>query len=68
MKLSPEEIRLLTDLRDRGRQRHDLWNQQRGGLDRLIEAGCVTSRAVAIDTVLYEITAAGRTALDAATS
>jgi hypothetical protein len=67
MKLSSEEVSLLRELRDAGSKGRTMsGNRPHTGLSWLVEVGYVNSRAVSVDSILYEITTTGLEALTAA--
>jgi hypothetical protein len=63
LELTIEETRILRGLGDGV---HSICgNKRHGGLNRLVDAKYVESRAISFDAVLYTITALGRQALRA---
>jgi DNA-binding PadR family transcriptional regulator len=62
--LTGEETRQLELLAEAGKKERTISAPRpRGGLQRLVDAGYVTDRAISMDAVLYVITDLGRKAL-----
>jgi DNA-binding PadR family transcriptional regulator len=65
--ITDEEFELLKELNERGGIARISDGKPRHAADRLVEAGYATSRALNMSDIEYEVTEAGRKALDVRT-
>jgi hypothetical protein len=64
MELTPDEFKALADLISRGGSATSTGLVDRRQFDAMVDRGLMKSAPIGLDTVMYEISAAGRTAYE----